>query len=237
MIAPDIGVVALLAEACSDRGTLLLNDGTLVGNGLGGTHVADELLYCLRAKGSSAQAATRELRGRQGLGRGGRTGTHRGGLCGSPLRAAWGSGKGQLDLHRWRGEAVEHTASVGCWKARLVRVAGGLQTTTVSSARVLDTLAGRPGVSTSVVQSRPLDCSLAELDCAGLDWTGPQLLRSHSLWALRQGSCTGLDDPTTLVAYAQAVALYASTSEHVLTSFYSVAEKSRIWYLAGEKQI
>lgn len=126
VIAPDIGVVALLAEACSDRGTLLLDDGTLVGNGLGGTHVADELLYCLRAKGSSAQAATRELRGRQGLGRGGRrTGTHRGGLCGSPLRAAWGSGKGQLDLHRWRGEAVEHTASVGCWKARLVRVAGG----------------------------------------------------------------------------------------------------------------
>lgn len=41
---PDVGVVALLAEAGTDGGTLLLHDGALVCNGLGGTHVADKLL-------------------------------------------------------------------------------------------------------------------------------------------------------------------------------------------------
>jgi len=38
--------VTLLPKACSYRGALLLHHGTLVGNGLRGSHVADKLLYC-----------------------------------------------------------------------------------------------------------------------------------------------------------------------------------------------
>ena len=41
---PDAGVVALLPEARAYGGALLLHDGALVGDGLGGAHVADELL-------------------------------------------------------------------------------------------------------------------------------------------------------------------------------------------------
>lgn len=37
--------MTLLPEACSDRCALLLNDGSLVGDGFGGAHVADELLH------------------------------------------------------------------------------------------------------------------------------------------------------------------------------------------------
>lgn len=44
--APDVVVVALLAEAGSDVGALLLDDSSLVGDGLGRSHVADELLHC-----------------------------------------------------------------------------------------------------------------------------------------------------------------------------------------------
>ena len=44
--SPQIGVVALLAKAGANGGALLLHDGALVGDGLGGPHVADELLDC-----------------------------------------------------------------------------------------------------------------------------------------------------------------------------------------------
>lgn len=43
---PYAMVVALLAETGSDRGALFLDDGSLVCNRLGRTHVADELFYC-----------------------------------------------------------------------------------------------------------------------------------------------------------------------------------------------
>jgi hypothetical protein len=38
-------IVAVLSEAGSNGGALFLNDGSLVSNGLGRSHVADELLY------------------------------------------------------------------------------------------------------------------------------------------------------------------------------------------------
>lgn len=44
--APDIVVVAFLSEACSNRCALFLDDGTLIGDCLGRTHIADELLHC-----------------------------------------------------------------------------------------------------------------------------------------------------------------------------------------------
>lgn len=43
---PDLVIVALLAEASSNRGTFLLNDGALVCDGLGGADVANKLLDC-----------------------------------------------------------------------------------------------------------------------------------------------------------------------------------------------
>lgn len=43
---PDIVVVALFSKAGPNRGALFLDDGSLVGNGLGRTYIADELLYC-----------------------------------------------------------------------------------------------------------------------------------------------------------------------------------------------
>jgi len=42
--APDGVVAAFFSEACPDSGALLLDDGSLVGDGLGGANVADELL-------------------------------------------------------------------------------------------------------------------------------------------------------------------------------------------------
>jgi len=47
--APHIRVVALLTKAGANGGTFLLHDGPLVGNGLSGPHVADELLDCVAA--------------------------------------------------------------------------------------------------------------------------------------------------------------------------------------------
>jgi hypothetical protein len=44
VVAADIGVVALLAEAGTDGGALLLDDGALVGDGLCSADIADELL-------------------------------------------------------------------------------------------------------------------------------------------------------------------------------------------------
>jgi hypothetical protein len=44
VVAADIGVVALLAEAGADGGALLLDDGTLIGDGLCSADIADELL-------------------------------------------------------------------------------------------------------------------------------------------------------------------------------------------------
>ena len=44
IVPPDGMVVALFAEAGTDGGALLLDDGPLVGDGLCGAHVADELL-------------------------------------------------------------------------------------------------------------------------------------------------------------------------------------------------
>lgn len=38
-------VAALFSEACSNGSALFLNDGSLVGNSLGGANVADELLH------------------------------------------------------------------------------------------------------------------------------------------------------------------------------------------------
>lgn len=43
--APYVVIVALLAEAGSNGSAFLLNDGSLVGNGLGRTYIADELLH------------------------------------------------------------------------------------------------------------------------------------------------------------------------------------------------
>lgn len=41
---PDVWVVALLAEASSYGGALFLDDGALIGDGLGGADVTYELL-------------------------------------------------------------------------------------------------------------------------------------------------------------------------------------------------
>ena len=43
---PEIVIVALFSKASSNRGALFLDDGSFIGNGLGRTYVADELLYC-----------------------------------------------------------------------------------------------------------------------------------------------------------------------------------------------
>lgn len=53
--------MALLAKAGSNGSTLLLDDGSLVCNGLGGAHIADELLDWMRSAGAQrhrAQKAT-----------------------------------------------------------------------------------------------------------------------------------------------------------------------------------
>lgn len=47
--APYVVIVTLLSEAGSNGGAFLLNDSSLVGDGLGRTNVADELLYCTRS--------------------------------------------------------------------------------------------------------------------------------------------------------------------------------------------
>lgn len=44
---PDVVVVAILSKAGANRSTLLLDDGSLVGNRLGRTHIANKLLYCI----------------------------------------------------------------------------------------------------------------------------------------------------------------------------------------------
>lgn len=44
MCVPDVVITALLAEAGTNIGTLFLDYGTFVGDGLGCSHVADELL-------------------------------------------------------------------------------------------------------------------------------------------------------------------------------------------------
>lgn len=41
---PDIGVVTLLSETCSYGSTLLVDNGSLVGNGLCGPDISDECL-------------------------------------------------------------------------------------------------------------------------------------------------------------------------------------------------
>lgn len=43
---PDVVVAALFPETCSYGSALLLDDGALVGNGLGRPNISDELLYC-----------------------------------------------------------------------------------------------------------------------------------------------------------------------------------------------
>lgn len=62
---PYAMVVALLAEAGSDRGALFLDDGSFVGNRLGRTHVADELLHCGRRRGSAIGASRAPAKGGQ----------------------------------------------------------------------------------------------------------------------------------------------------------------------------
>lgn len=44
--APDAVIVALLPEAGSNGGALFLNYGSLVGDGLGGSDIANKLLDC-----------------------------------------------------------------------------------------------------------------------------------------------------------------------------------------------
>jgi hypothetical protein len=44
-VPPDVVIVAFVAEASSNRCTLFLDHGPLVGNRLGSPDVADELLY------------------------------------------------------------------------------------------------------------------------------------------------------------------------------------------------
>ena len=44
---PHVGIVALLPKTGADGSTLLLHHGALVGDGLGGTHIPDELLHCI----------------------------------------------------------------------------------------------------------------------------------------------------------------------------------------------
>lgn len=70
--APNVVVVAILSEAGTNRSALLLDDGSLVGNGLGGPHVADELFDCITKKD---QPGSRESISRNRE----RTGTHLGG--------------------------------------------------------------------------------------------------------------------------------------------------------------
>lgn len=41
---PDIVVVAFFSEGCTDSGTLLLHNSSLISNSFGGAHIADELL-------------------------------------------------------------------------------------------------------------------------------------------------------------------------------------------------
>lgn len=55
-------VIAVLPEASSDGGAFLLDDGSLVGDGLGRSYVADELLYC-----TQAESATPESRWTNGI--------------------------------------------------------------------------------------------------------------------------------------------------------------------------
>lgn len=43
---PDVGVVALFAERCSNGGTFLLDDRPLVGDGLGRADISNKLLDC-----------------------------------------------------------------------------------------------------------------------------------------------------------------------------------------------
>jgi hypothetical protein len=53
---PDVRVPALFPEACSDGSALLLHNRALISNGLGGSHVANELLYCEQSIGRSRRA-------------------------------------------------------------------------------------------------------------------------------------------------------------------------------------
>ena len=46
VVPPDLVVSTLFLEARTDSCALLLDNGSFVGNGLGGAHVADELLHC-----------------------------------------------------------------------------------------------------------------------------------------------------------------------------------------------
>ena len=86
---PHARVVALLPKAGPDGGALLLDDGTLVGDGLGSTHIADELLHwpCLSSRSK--------------LGGGGRhTRSHGGGLADPTWTARRGS---QVQGREWMG--------------------------------------------------------------------------------------------------------------------------------------
>ena len=46
VVPPDLVVSGLFLEARADSCALLLDDGALVGDGLGGADVANELLHC-----------------------------------------------------------------------------------------------------------------------------------------------------------------------------------------------
>lgn len=63
---PHVGVVALLPEAGANGGALLLDNGALVGDGLCGAHVANELLdwtplACMHSWGQQSLAYERPL--------------------------------------------------------------------------------------------------------------------------------------------------------------------------------
>lgn len=61
---PNIVITALFSEAGTDIGTLFLNNGTFVGDGLGGSNVADELLdYMVVAWVSNATLSGRRAKG------------------------------------------------------------------------------------------------------------------------------------------------------------------------------
>jgi hypothetical protein len=96
MYAPDSVVATFFSEAGADSSALLLDDGSLVGDGLCGANIADELLDC--GVGGNAMSAGSVF----GAG-GARTGTHgealkgpRGGLVGVGSARTRRCGKGEF---------------------------------------------------------------------------------------------------------------------------------------------